>query len=428
MHVVVFGLNHKTAPIEIREKLFVPEDEAKKLIREHQKEGTKEIVILSTCNRTEIYLFSEEPERDLEISKGIIERFLRIDRDVLLAHTYTLYDEDAYRHLLKVSSGLDSMVIGEPQILGQVKDAYRLATFCNSTGSFSNKIFHRAFSVAKRIRTETKIGYNPLSISSMAVELAKRIFGNLNEKTVLAIGAGKMAEIALKNFKKEGVKRIIVTNRSIENAERLAKEIGGEAYPFSELERLLVGVDLILSATGSMEYIIRREMVSKVMRERKSRPLFMVDIAVPRDVEPEVNELENVYLYNIDDLKTLCEAHLKDRLREAEKAKKIIEEEVRRLPVIIRQADVKPLILHILNYFERVRNEEIQKILKKHQNLDDEAKLAIERISTSLSKKLAHPILSALKRENNYELMEALSKIFDFGIYDEEDSSRDKGK
>lgn len=428
MHIVVFGLNHKTAPIEIRERLYIPEEKAKELIEAHKREGAREVVILSTCNRTEVYLFSHEPERDLEISKGIFERYLNVKKDILDGYTYTLQDEDAYRHLLSVSSGLDSMVIGEPQILGQVKDAYRLATFCNSTGSFSNKIFHRAFSCAKRVRTETKIGYNPLSISSMATELAKRIFGELKEKTVLAIGAGEMVEIAVKNLKKEGVKRIIVTNRSLENAKKLAKEIQGEAYSFSELERLIVGADLIITATGSTEYIIRRDLVSKAMKERKSKPLFIVDIAVPRDVEPEVNELENVYLYNIDDLKNLSDAHLKDRLKEAEKAKKIVEEEVKKLPMILRQADVKPLILHILDYFERIREEEVSKVLKKYPSLDEEGRLAVERLSNSISKRIAHPFLSVLKREGNYEVIEALSKIFNFETYDEEDKSWDEGE
>lgn len=424
MQILVFGLNHATAPIEIREKFFIPEERIGNFIEDLKGKGLREVVVLSTCNRTEVYLFTEKPETDIKVLISSMVDFLKIEERWLEDYTYLLKNEDAYRHLLLVASGLDSMVIGEPQILGQVKDAYRIATFMNSTGYLSNKIFHRAFNIAKKVRTETKVGYSPLSISSMACEMAKRIFGDLRKKKILTIGAGEMTKIALKNFKKEGIEKVYIVNRTFANAKRLAEDVFGEAYPFSEMERLLLDVDLVLTSTGSEDFILKRDSILKIMKARKFRPLFIIDIAVPRDVEPSVNDIENVYLYNIDDLKELSQRHLSDRMREAEKAKLIVEEEVRKLPLLLKQIDVKPLILHILDYVERLRKEELRKAFSKIKDLDEEVREELEHLTSSIVKKIIHPHIELIKKNGSYEVLETMSMLFKF---EEKYEKEDKG-
>ncbi|MCS7281501.1 MAG: glutamyl-tRNA reductase [Desulfobacterota bacterium] len=420
MQIVVLGLNHKTAPLEIREKFYLNEEKISDLTSELKRRGIREVVFLSTCNRTEVYLFSEEPEVELALVKDSLREFLKVDESILNDHTYRLYGEDAYRHLLFVACGLDSMVIGEPQILGQVKEAYRIATFNNSTGFFSNKIFHRVFSVAKRVRTETKIGYNPLSVSSMACEMAKKIFGNLKEKKILTIGAGEMTKIALKHFKKEGIAKVYIVNRTFSNAKKLAEEIVGEALPFSEMERLLTEVDLILTSTGSQEFILKKETVLKAMRIRKFKPLFIIDIALPRDVDPDVNDIENVYLFNIDDLKELSEKHLKDRMNEAQRAKEIIEEETKKLPLILDHFDTKPLIIHMINYAETMRKNEVKKALKKIESPNEALYETLDYLTRSIVKKLLHPYIELVKRNPDFETIERVKKLFRFEKNEEE--------
>jgi glutamyl-tRNA reductase len=428
MHILVLGLNHKTSPLNIREKFYIPEEKMDFLISELKKEGLKEIVILSTCNRTEFYVFSENPGRDLEVLKDSLVGLLKVEEGWIKEYMYVLLDEDGFRHLLMVASGLDSMVVGEPQILGQVKEAYRIATFNNSTGFLSNKIFHKAFQVAKRVRTETKVGYNPLSISSMAVEMAKRIFGNLSQKKVMAVGAGEMAKIALKNLKKEGIEKVYVVNRTFANAKKLAEEIVGEARPFSDIERLLLEVDLVLTSTGAEDFVIKKDDVVKAMRQRKFKPLFIIDIAVPRDVEPSANDIENVYLYNIDDLKELSHKHLIDRLKEAEKAKEIVETEVKKLPALLRQIDTKPLIMHMIDHAERIRKAELKKMLSKMKNIDDSTYRSLDQLTRSLVNKIIHPHIELVKKEGTYEVVEIMKKLFQFEDFNErENKSRDEG-
>ncbi len=294
------------------------------MLQELKSGGCDEVLVLSTCNRTEIYVGgSNTDETGVIVAKTLEDRF-GIDKEWLRDYTYTLCDEEAYKHLFLVASGLDSMVVGEPQILGQVKDAYRSACTYNSSGSFFQKVFHRAFQVAKRVRTETRIGYDPVSISSMAVELARKIFGEVGRKQILVIGAGEMCEVALKHFKKEGLQDILVTNRTLAKAQQLAEEIIGAAYPFEDIPELLLKADMVLSSTGADEPIIDKAAVLLAMKRRKNRPLFFIDIAVPRDIEPTVNDIENVYLYDIDDLKGLAQVHLSNRIQESQKAHAIV--------------------------------------------------------------------------------------------------------
>jgi glutamyl-tRNA reductase len=410
--VVVFGLNHNTAPVEIRERLYIPEDVIPDLSRELKEKGIGENVVLSTCNRTEFYFSCENLDEALSKFYQILTERFGMQQEWLKNYTYILINEDTYRHLFLVASGLDSMVVGEPQILGQVKDAYRLATDCNTTGFYIDKIFHRTFNVAKRIRTETKIGYNPVSISAMAIELAKKIFGEFKGKKILVVGVGEMCEIALKYFKKEGVTDIYITNRTFLNAQKLADEIAGVPYPFGDLQELLTKVDMVLSSTGSEQPIIERDLVNTVMKKRKQKPLFFIDIAVPRDVEPSVNDIENVYLYDIDDLKELSQKHLSDRLVESEKAHSIVEEEVEKFTMWLKQLDMNPLISSIYEKVEEIRSKELKKVFQKIQNIDDETSKNIDLLTKSIVNKLIHPHVAIIRQNGSPAVLEMMKKLF----------------
>ncbi len=421
MPIAVFGLNHNTAPIEVRERLFVSEEIIPRLVRELQESGVDENIVLSTCNRTEFYFSCKNLDSALDKFYQALSRHFSIEKEWLEKYTYLLTDEDTYRHLFLVASGLDSMVVGEPQILGQVKDAYRLATDCNTSGFFLDKVFHKTFNVAKRIRTETKVGYNPVSISAMAIELAKKIFGELKDKKTLVIGAGEMCEIALRYFKKEGVGDIYITNRTFHNAQKLADETTGIPRPFNDLQDLLEKVDMILSSTGSERPLISRELVSVVMKKRKQKPLFFIDIAVPRDIEPSVNDLENVYLYDIDDLKVLSQQHLSDRLAESEKARSIVDEEVKKFSQWLRQLDKNPLISNIYEKVEEIRSRELKKILQKNKNTDDETMKNMDLLTKSIVNKLVHPHVTMIKENGSPAILELMKKLFRLEDDDEQD-------
>ena len=424
----ILGLNHNTAPLNVREKLYIKEGSIPALLRMLREEGVPESVIVSTCNRTEIYFSGEDSEEMMEKVRRVLSRAFTAPDDWFTAYMYGLSGEEAFRHLFLVASGLDSMVIGEPEILGQVKDAYRIAASERSTCFFLNKTFHKTFNVAKRIRTETRIGYNPLSISSMAVELAKRIFGTLDKKRILVIGAGEMCEVALKYFQKQGVSDILITNRTYGKAQKLAGEIIGKARPFETLFDLIVDVDMVLASTGSEEPLIDPARLQAVMKKRKNRPIFFIDIAVPRDVDPAVNDMDNVYLYDIDDLKDLSQKHLSDRVRESEKAQVIIDDEAARFSEWLRKVDVNPLISHIMARAEEIRSKEMKRALGRMGVSDDETVNNIDTMTRALMNKLVHPYLALLKENGDPAVFDTLKKLFQFEDNDEEDmDSGDKG-
>jgi len=415
----IIGLNHNTAPLEIREKLYIKEGAIPSILTRIRQEGIDEAVIISTCNRTEIYYAGDNNEE-------IVRKIRRVLADTVLAHDswfdhymYTFENEEAFRHLFLVASGLDSMVIGEPEIFGQVKDAYRIAASARATGFFLNKTFHKTFSVAKRVRTETRIGYNPLSISSMAVELARKIFGDLGEKKILVIGAGEMCETALKYFQKEGLSDIYITNRTYQKAHKLADEIIGKARPFEALFELLTMVDVVLTSTGSDVPLITLDTLHLAMKKRKNRPLFFIDIAVPRDVDPAVNDMDNVYLYDIDDLKELSQKHLSDRLKESEKAHVIIDNEAVRFSGWLEKIDVNPLIGHIMATADSIRMSELRRTMTRLGTKDPEFENAIDAMTRSMMNKLVHPYLALLRDSRDPEVFEALKKLFQFEEDDE---------
>jgi len=421
IYLTMLGLNHNTASVEIREKMFIQESDIPTFLDGLRRSGIDESVVVSTCNRTEIYFHSLLHEASLLKIKRILSEIVQAQPEWLEKYTYTFHNEDACRHLFFVAAGLDSLVIGEPEILGQVKDAYRLAGFHNATGFFLNKIFHKTFNVAKRIRTETKIGYNPLSISSMAIELAKNIFGELSEKKILVIGAGAMCRTALKYFQKEGLREVLVANRTYQKAQQLAEDIFGTAYHFHELAELFIKVDMVLTSTASAQPFIDKTLINTIMKKRKNRPLFLIDIAVPRDIAPEVNDIDNVYLYNIDDLKELSQKHLSDRLKESEKARAIVEEEVKKFSKTLRQLNVNPLIEHIINRADTMRSKELKKTLQKIDNTDDTVARYIDSLTKTITNKLVHSHIALIKQNSDPMMLEMFKKYFQFEEEDEKE-------
>jgi len=429
MHLVILGLNHTTAPVEARERLYVSEEVLGDLLKELTERGAEEAMVLSTCNRTEVYASSNDIDALKAAVVGTLTGRFNVDRNWLEEYTYTMCDEEAYKHLFLVASGLDSMVVGEPQILGQVKEAYQSACSLSASGPFFQKVFHRAFQVAKRVRTETRIGYDPVSISGMAVELARKIFGDLGRRQILVIGAGEMCEIALKHFKKGGLQEIFVTNRTLAKAQRLAEEIIGSAYPFEEISELLLKADMVLSSTGADEPIIDKAMVTHAMKLRKNRPLFFIDIAIPRDIEPTVNDIENVYLYDIDDLKGLAQAHLLNRMQESQKAHTIVDEEVERFGLWLKQLEMNPLIAQIRENLEAMRHRELKKTLQKLKGADPETERQLDALTRSIINKIIHPHLVMIKKNGSPAILGLIRSLLLTGAENEKDmDSGDKGE
>jgi len=429
MHLVILGLSHTTAPVEARERLYVSEGVLGDLLKELTERGAKEAMVLSTCNRTEVYASSGDIDALKAAVVGALTGRFNVDRKWLEEYTYTMCDEEAYKHLFLVASGLDSMVVGEPQILGQVKDAYQSACTFGASGPFFRKVFHRAFQVAKRVRTETRIGYDPVSISGMAVELARKIFGDLGHRQILVIGAGEMCEIALKHFKKGGLQEIFVTNRTLAKAQRLAEEIIGSAYPFEEISELLLKADMVLSSTGADEPIIDKAMVAHAMKLRKNRPLFFIDIAIPRDIEPSVNDIENVYLYDIDDLKGLAQAHLLNRMQESQKAHAIVGEEVERFGLWLKQIEMNPLITQIRENLEAMRHRELKKTLQKLKGADPETERQLDALTRSIINKIIHPHLVMIKKNGSPAILGLIRSLLLTGAENEKEmDSGDEGE
>lgn len=425
----VVGVSHSTAPLEVREKLHIAEDAIPELLLGLKQAGVEEAVVLSTCNRTEIYAGGASLEEAVRAVNETLEKNLGITREWLHNYSYALSFEDAYRHLFLVASGLDSMVVGEPQILGQVKDAYKIAALSKATGQLFDKVFNRAFQTAKRVRTETKIGYNPVSISSMAVELSRKIFGEFGQKKILVIGAGEMCEIALKQFKKEGVQEVYVTNRTFQKAQLLSEEIVGTPFPFDEIPELLLKVDMVLSSTGADRPIINKDLVVTAMKRRKHKPLFFIDIAVPRDIEPAINNIENVYLYDIDDLKSLSQAHLADRIQESERAHAIVEEEVGKFEAWLKQLELSPVITQVLDKLEKVRTGEIKKATQRLKSADDETLKQMELLSKAIVNKIAHPHIMMIKKNGSPLVLDVMKDLFRFEEEDEKEmDTGDKGE
>jgi len=401
MKVFVAGLNHKIADVDVREKLAFngPKlEEGLKRFRELPE--VHEAIILSTCNRVELYANVKDNQRAAEAVKTFLSEFHNINRSSLDAGLYIYDGVNAVRHIFRVASSLDSMVVGEPQILGQLKDAFELALSKKTTGILLNKLMKKAISVAKRVRTETRIAENAVSISFAAVELAKKIFTDLSKRVFMLLGAGEMAELAAKHLISSGVKEVLVSNRTYERACDIAKEFNGKPVRFDEFIDEMSQADIVICSTGAPDYIVTKGQMQKVMKERKQRQVFLIDISVPRNLDPEINDLDNVYLYNVDDLQGVVDSNLFERKKEAEKAEKIIDEELETFLRWQSTLDSVPTIIAIREKAEEIKKEELDKFFHKMPGMGEKEREAIEYMAAALINKMIHPPTAALKEDS----------------------------
>ncbi|MDY7034078.1 MAG: glutamyl-tRNA reductase [Thermodesulfobacteriota bacterium] len=398
MHIIVVGLNHKTAPIELREKVCFPSDAIEEPLRKvislsHISEG----LILSTCNRVEVLAVSKDIEEGTKEIKDFLASYHNISMSQLDSHLYSYASSDAIKHIFHVASSLDSMIVGEPQILGQLKDAYRAATMHKTSGTILHRFLHKAFSVAKKVRTETRIATSAVSVSYAAVELAKKIFNTLGNKIVLLIGAGEMAELAARHLLNNGVRDMLIANRTYSRAEKLAVDFGGTPVAFEHLTLFLDQVDIIISSTDSPHYIIKYSDVRRALKIRKHKPIFCIDIAVPRDIDPKINNIDNVYLYDIDDLEGVVDANREERNEEAKKAEKLIEKEVDQFQGWLGSLDVVPTVVSLREKFEEIRKREVDKAISNLNGSSDIDQKILESLTSSIINKILHGPVTKLK-------------------------------
>ncbi len=415
MNILVTGLNHKTAPVEVREKLaFDGEKLSKGLDALLKLPEVKGGIILSTCNRVELYTDVNDPEKAKLQIKDFLAEFHSLKREDMEKSLYFYTNEDAIRHIFRVASSLDSMIVGEPQILGQVKDAFEYALSRKCTSVVLNKLMKKAISVAKRVRTETRIAENAVSISYAAVELAKKIFTRLDDKTFILLGAGEMAELAVKHLINNGVKNVVVANRTYERAVELAREFSGRAVPFDTFKEEMKHTDIVICSTGAPTYILNKKEMQQIMKSRKHKPVFIIDISVPRNIDPAINDLDNVYLYDVDDLQTVVDANILERRKEAARAEEIVLEEVEKFKKWLNSLDVVPTIVALRNRAEEIKRAELNRLLNRLQGVNDHQKQLIEYAMTALVNKLLHPPTVVLKedREDRDILIAAIKTLY----------------
>ncbi len=399
MNIIVVGLSHKTATVEIREKVAFSPNQIEKPLGELIKlEGIIEGVIVSTCNRVEIYATTRDIAGGIARIKRFMAEYHHLPFETLESHLYCYHAETAIRHVFRVASSLDSMIVGEPQILGQIKTSYGYAAEFKSSGIILNRFLHKAFSVAKRVRTETKIASSAVSVAFAAVELAKKILGDLSDKTVMLIGAGEMCELAAKHFLNSGAKGVMVTNRTFERAERLAEEFGGEAVRFESLFEHLYRADIVLSSTGAPHCIIGPKDVEEAIKRRRSKPIFFIDIAVPRDIDPKVDNVENAYLFTVDHLQEIVQANLAQRGLEAEKAEEIIDQEIGQFHKWLSTLEVTPTIVALRTRFDEIRRAELDKTIAGWKELPPDAEKRLEALTVAMMNKLLHSPTFVLKQ------------------------------
>jgi glutamyl-tRNA reductase len=421
MKIFVAGLNHTTADVDVREKVAFNGFRLEEGLRRFKElPEVEEAVILSTCNRVELYANVRDTIKASESIKAFLSDFHDINRSLLDKALYIYDDVEAIKHIFRVASSLDSMVVGEPQILGQLKEAFEFALEKKTTGILLNRLMKKAISVAKRVRRDTRIAENAVSISFAAVELAKKIFTDLSEKAFMLLGAGEMAELAARHLMSNGVKEVIVANRSYNRACELAKEFNGKPVKLDDFLREMVRSDIVICSTGAPHYILLKEQMQRVMKERKQRPVFLIDISVPRNIDPKINDLDNVYLYNIDDLQGIVDANMFERKKEAEKAEKIIEEEIEPFLKWLSSLDSVPTIVALREKAEEIKREEFEKLMNRLPGLDERQKKAIECMASAIINKLIHPPTAALKEDpEDKDLMIAIIKKL-YGIDEEE--------
>jgi glutamyl-tRNA reductase len=432
MHIVVVGLSHRTAPVTLRERVDFQGRVEPALRALASRGSTHEAAVLSTCNRAELYAACDE----VEVTRGDLTRFLsefhRVEPSALQPHVYDLADLDAVRHLLRVAAGLDSLVVGEPQILGQVKEAHALASAAQTVGPVLNRLFHSSFAAGKRVRTDTGLASGAVSVSYAAVALARKIFGDLKGRNVLVIGAGEMGKLTAQHMKSQGVNQVTIVSRTMAHAARAAEAIGGaSAAPWEEMDAALASSDIVITATGAGTTILTKAHVETVMRSRRSRPLFIIDIAMPRDVEAMAGEIEQVFLYNIDDLQATVRENLARRASEVLRAESIVSEEVGKFASWLRSRDAIPTVVALRQKFENIRLAELDRLEFKLSSLPrearPEARACVDEITRLIVEKLLLTPTEQLKalgdRDTLAAYSEALTRLFSLNADAEQDST-----
>jgi len=418
MRICHVGLNHRTAPVELRERLALTETEIPVLLQEMINQSSiREASLLSTCNRVEMTVVTHDPDAAIAVAHEWFAHKADMDFDLVREHLYSYTTDDAINHLFAVASGLDSLVLGEPQILGQVKTSYEQALAAGTAGHILHRLYQSTFAAAKRARSETGIGKQAVNISSCAVELAKRIFGDLSGKTVMLIGAGEMAELAARHLRGNGCTNILVANRTLERAEKLAIEFEGHALTLDELPEYLDSADIIVSSTGASTYVLLPDVVAQAMDKRAIKPMFLVDIAVPRDIDPRIGDIDGAYLYDIDDLQQVVQGNQEQREKESEHARALLKEEAQTVLAWLKSLESVPLIRAIQEQSELMRREEVEKAKRYMKGFSDEQNEMLERFSKALMKRFMHPTLRTLKTlPDDIEgdlLMGAARRLFD---------------
>ena len=395
MRFQLIGVNHNSAPVEVRECLAIPESRLPDICRDLSAyPGIEEGMVISTCNRVEIVTHTSNGAANL---RGFLHDYFHVDPQELDPHLYEFRGKDAVRHLFRVASSLDSMVVGEAQILGQVKEAYATARAIGAVRGQLDQLFSRAFAVAKRVRSETAVGSSSVSIASVAVELAKKIFGTLEGKTVFIVGAGKMSELAARHLMAHGCASIFVSNRTYERAVGLAQKFDGQAIKFDDLYNACDRADIVITSTGSPHAIFRREHGEQFLSRRKNRPMFFIDIAVPRDVSPEMAKLDGIFTYDIDDLQQAVTSHVADRRKEAELAEAIIANEVENFEAKLQTLDVVPTIVSLQDHLETIRQAEVDRVRGRLGPLSPEQEMAVEALTRGIINKVMHTPITTLK-------------------------------
>jgi glutamyl-tRNA reductase len=422
-NLALVGLNHRTAPLDVRQQAAFNAAQLPDQLRKLAAiPGILEAIIISTCNRVEIVAHVEEQEQGVISIENFLSDFSRISIADLQPKLYRYFDHQAIRHIFRVSSSLDSMILGEPQILGQVKSCYSAAVDTQTLGSYLNSLLQAAFKTAKRVRTETSIGEYPVSASSAAVELARKVFGDLQKKNILIVGTGKMGETAVRHLAESGVGKIYVTNRSFDAAQELAGRFDGIATPFTELPNSIAIADIVITSTGASEILIGPAMIHSIMRARKNAPIVFIDISVPRNVDPAIGTINDVFCYDVDDLAHVVEANLNERIKAAAAAEKIVDHEVKGFSDKIRSLKSAPLVLQVQGRIDGICHSELQRSLRKMGFLDSKQIQEMETMVSRIAAKISHPLVVQLRKSHESANDAAIAELIQliFKIKDEE--------
>ena len=417
MHLFLLGVSHRTAPVDLRERLdFSSRDLGEAVEALAMRSSAAESVVISTCNRSEIYVASDDPARAREELVAFLSEYHHLPPEMFLPHLFVKEDAAAAGHLFRVAAGLDSLVVGEPQILGQVKDAFQTASARRAAGPLLSKLFHWSFNVGKRVRTETAVGEGAVSISFAAVSLARKIFGRLQGRRVLVVGAGEISTLTAQHLRGQGVGEILITSRTLANAEALATAVVGRALPWDEMPRALATADIVITATGSHHPIITRAELETPAARRRTGPLFIIDIAVPRDVDPAVGAIERVFLYNVDDLQGVVSENMSRRAAEIERAEAIVGEELTRFASWQRSRGAIPTVVALRQKFDRIRRAELQRLEGKLGSLPPDARARVDEVTRLIVEKLLLEPTEQLKalpdEETQLAYTEAVNRLF----------------